>query len=344
MSPNATETSVFEQECLVRYSDLRPCTNAFVDARTPGSERKENFTIIGPGVSENPDQYVHISRPHGFNIGGARQPPGCVNSQHSHLTAEVFIVHSGRWAFRSGERARDGEVILEPGDVVSLPPNMFRGFENIGDEVGFLFAVLGGDDPGRVLWAPDVFDAAEKHGLILLENGRLVDTTLGQAVPAGARAMSRTSAAQVAALGTYDNAALAGCVWKSGRRVSGSSPSVLSASGSRVEEVSIIGAGNESEGLETGAVTRAHGFVLWQLTLARDGAVPPHTRAEEEVLLVHRGVLRVRVGKETAELRAGDVLTVPVGLPRTFSNVGSRDAIAHVVRRGGRPAPPVFLD
>ena len=50
---------------IVRYADLRPCYNAFIDCRTPGSEAKENFTIIGPGVSENPDQYVHIAEPHG---------------------------------------------------------------------------------------------------------------------------------------------------------------------------------------------------------------------------------------------------------------------------------------
>ena len=68
---------------VVRYADLRPCYNAFIDTRSPGSEAKENFTIIGPGVSENPEQYVHIAEPHGFNIGGARQPPGCINSQHS---------------------------------------------------------------------------------------------------------------------------------------------------------------------------------------------------------------------------------------------------------------------
>ena len=55
---------------IVRYDDLIPCYNAFIDCRTPGSEAKENFTIIGPGVSENPDQHVHIAEPHGYNIGG----------------------------------------------------------------------------------------------------------------------------------------------------------------------------------------------------------------------------------------------------------------------------------
>ena len=68
---------------VVRYADLKPCTNAFVDTRTPGSDRKENFTIIGPGVSENPNQHVHVPEPHGFNIGAARQPGGCLTSQHS---------------------------------------------------------------------------------------------------------------------------------------------------------------------------------------------------------------------------------------------------------------------
>ena len=73
---------------LVRYADLIPCRTAFIDTRTPGSTEKENFTIIGAGVSENPDQHVHITEKHGFNIGAARQPFGCVNSQHSHDTAE----------------------------------------------------------------------------------------------------------------------------------------------------------------------------------------------------------------------------------------------------------------
>ena len=82
---------------LVRYGELIPCKTAFIDTHTPGSDQKENFTIIGSGVSENPEQHVHISIPHGFNIGAAGQPPKCNNSLHSHRTAEVFFVLSGRW-------------------------------------------------------------------------------------------------------------------------------------------------------------------------------------------------------------------------------------------------------
>ena len=185
-------------ERLVRYADLRPCLTAFIDTRTPGSDRKENFTVIGPGVAENPDQHVHIGIPHGFNIGGARQPPGCLNSQHSHLTNEVFVVHTGTWAFRSGVDAGDGEVILEAGDVISLPTDVFRGFENVGEDSGYLFAILGGDDPGRVLWAPQVFDLAKNYGLILMEDGSLVDTLAGELPPEGLKPMPRTTPQQVA--------------------------------------------------------------------------------------------------------------------------------------------------
>ena len=60
---------------IVRYGELRPCRTAFIDAHTPGSNQKENFTIIGGGVSESPDQYVHIRETPGFNIGAAGQPP-----------------------------------------------------------------------------------------------------------------------------------------------------------------------------------------------------------------------------------------------------------------------------
>ncbi|WP_435275389.1 hypothetical protein ACMAZF_19625 [Psychrobium sp. nBUS_13] len=36
----------------VRYQDLKPCTNAFIDTRSPGSDKKENFTVIGPGLQK----------------------------------------------------------------------------------------------------------------------------------------------------------------------------------------------------------------------------------------------------------------------------------------------------
>lgn len=179
-----TMTQQEMNERIVRYGELRPCRTAFIDAHTPGSDHKENFTIIGGGVSESPDQHVHITIPHGFNIGAAGQPPKCRNSLHSHRTAEVFFVLSGRWRFFWGRWGKAGEVVLEEGDIFNIPTGMFRGFENIGTDYGMIMAILGGDDAGGgVIWAPQVIEDAQAHGLVLGENGQLYDTKKGEELP-----------------------------------------------------------------------------------------------------------------------------------------------------------------
>ena len=175
---------------LVRYGELKPCKTAFIDAHTPGSNQKENFTIIGSGVSESADQHVHINIPHGFNIGAAGQPPKCRNSLHSHRTAEVFFVLSGRWRFFWGRWGTAGEVVLEKGDIINIPTGIFRGFENVGVDYGMIMAVLGGDDAGGgVIWAPQVIEEAKEHGLILSNKGKLYDTKKGENLPSGSTPM-----------------------------------------------------------------------------------------------------------------------------------------------------------
>ncbi|MDE0000831.1 MAG: cupin domain-containing protein [Rhodospirillaceae bacterium] len=326
---------------LVRYGELVPCRTAFIDTRTPGSESKENFTIIGPGVAENPDQHVHIREPHGFNIGAARQPPGCVNSQHSHETAEVFWIHSGRWRFMTGEHGEDGEVVLERGDTISIPIHVFRGFENIGSGEGFMFAALGGDDPGRVTWAPYVFDDARKYGLVLLESGRLIDTEAGEAVPDDEPVMPATTAGQVADLTRLDSAALESCVARHSDAKSAAG-SVISASAehSHIREFPVIGERNDSEGVPKAPLSWRHGFQLRQLAFEPGASTPVHSRIEEEVWTIHEGRLRVHWGEHALDLGPGDVLTVPIGLSRRFENPGSEPAVAFVVRGGNAPFPP----
>lgn len=76
---------------VVRFDDLIGCTAAFIDAKTPGSHLKENFIIIGAGVSENSAQHVHITEPHGFTFGG-RDKPHASKTRH---TATKPPKHSG---------------------------------------------------------------------------------------------------------------------------------------------------------------------------------------------------------------------------------------------------------
>ena len=334
-----TKISQSEMESrLVRYADLRPCTTAFIDTRTPGSEQKENFTIIGPGVAENPDQHVHISIPHGFNIGGARQPPRCVNSQHSHETAEVFVIHTGTWRFKTGHDGAGSYVDLGPGDTISIPTHVFRGFENIGDDVGFMFAVLGGDDPGHVTWAPYVFEAAQRYGLVLLESGRLIDTSIEQ-VPADARRMPVTTAADLVRFKAVDVDSLTACTLK----FDALAPAGGLSSIPGFRECPIVGVANPLEQAPAGKMGWSHNFQVRALLVAPGANTPVHTRAEEEVLLVHRGNLTVDWPDGTLELGPGDTLTVPIGIERSYHNRGAQSSVVYVVRGGDHPKPALSV-
>ncbi len=314
----------------MRYRDLVPCYNAFIDTRTPGSEAKENFTIIGPGVSENPRQHVHIAEPHGFNIGGARQPPQCVNSQHSHNTAEVFVIHTGKWRFDFGEDGGDASVEAGPGDIVSFPTHAFRGFTNIGEDVGFLWSVLGGDDPGRVTWAPRVFELAQEYGLALLENGALVDKAAGEAMPPDAALMAPTSKAEVATLRRLTTAEAGQLVVRAHARTLPTE----AAAGPVVEEP-LIGPVSPAERLPAGPLGWPHGFHVRRLTFDPAGTTGAYRRVEEEVLFVHRGTVVAEVAGQIVTLTEGDTMTVPIGATRTLHSAGG--ATAFVVRGGDAP-------
>ncbi len=325
---------------IVRHTDLRPCTTAFIDTRTPGSDRKENFTIIGPGVAENPDQHVHISEPHGFNIGGARQPPHCTNSQHSHETAEVFVVFSGTWKFTAGVNRDDAWVVLQPGDTISIPVHVFRGFENVGTDTGFLFAVLGGDDPGRVTWAPDVIEKARSHGLVLLESGRLIDTLKGETVPAGAEPVRPLTPDEMARFRKVTQDEFDRCIVR-GPNLRPVADSPLAARG--VAECAVIGVANPAEGMPTAPLGWAHGFQVRRLDLAPGGATRPHRRHEEEVLFVTTGRVSVAWNGGVTEIGPGDTFTMPKGVIRAYAGVGPDKAEMFVVRGGDHPAPPEFV-
>lgn len=320
---------------LVRYAELRPCTNAFIDARSPGSDKKENFTIIGPGVAENPHQYVHINEPHGFNIGAARQPPGCTNSLHSHQSEEVFIVHAGTWRFFWGEHGDAGEVVLETGDTISIPIHVFRGFENIGTDVGFMFAVLGGDDPGRVHWAPQVIINAQGFGLVLLDNGSLIDTTLGEIVPPDALVVHPSTRKDISYIRTPTVEEMTRNVVRHAA-LHGNAASPLAASG--VREAAIIGEGHTADGFTAAPIDSPHGFTLRHFALDQGACTQLHVRECVEVLLVHRGraLWRNDTG-DRVELNAGDTFTVPRGMPRVIEAVTPAEIF--VVRDGNDPGP-----
>ena len=296
------------QPQIVGYGELIPCRSAFIDAHTPGSDQKENFTIIGAGVAESPDQHVHIAATPGFNIGAAGQPPGCINSLHYHNTAEVFFVLKGRWRFFWGRNGDAGEVILEEGDLFNIPTRIFRGFENVGIDYGMIMAMLGGDDSGGgVIWAPQVLDEAEKHGLVLGESGVLYDTKKGQQLPAGECAVEKITAAELASIAEVP--------------VENIVPDYLA----RYWDMMALAKHKPCAVLgENGLIKDKPGFEV-ELLNRNSISTAPYVNAQHEVLIVMKGHWQLIWQDESQEqsqsvvLNPGDTCWVPPGLSHSLS-------------------------
>ncbi|MDJ0858110.1 MAG: cupin domain-containing protein [Dinoroseobacter sp.] len=319
MTPQEMETRI------VRYGDLRPCKTAFIDAHTPGSDQKENFTIIGGGVSESPDQHVHISIPHGFNIGAAGQPPKCRNSLHDHRTAEAFFVLSGRWRFFWGRWGDAGEVILEPGDIFNIPTGVFRGFENIGTDYGMIMAILGGDDAGGgVMWAPQVIEDASAHGLVLAETGRLYDTNKGEHLPEGVSPMPLMSETELAKRGEPSTADVLP------NHVARYLDLVAYADRAPVTVIGESGVLRDKPGFEVDFMTRA--------SASKD----PQMSNNPTVLMPVTGHWSVSWEGGAATLAPGDTMSVPENLPYTATPSMTGEATLYRVVATGDPAGPTW--
>lgn len=166
---------------IVRFSKLKEqgIPLMFIDSVLPG-HRRMNFAVIGDTASENPEFRPYITEPHKFQIGMVNAPTGSGPAYHTHDYVEMFIPLTGRWRYYWGndpEGEPEGEAVLEPWDMISLPPGLWRGFENIAPENAWLLAVL---DPHEVFtgkdpyWAPKVARAAAEHGFHADDSGKMV--------------------------------------------------------------------------------------------------------------------------------------------------------------------------
>lgn len=153
---------------VARFSKLKSTSKAFIDTFIPGHER-DIYQIIGTGPLEDTEARAPIP-PQDFHVGIVRAEPGKGAALHSHLTQEVFMPLTSRWAIYWGPKG-DKEVILEPYDTISVPVHIMRGFRNAGTESGLLLAIVGGNDPGRVGWPQSMQDQVRRIGYELTPDG-----------------------------------------------------------------------------------------------------------------------------------------------------------------------------
>ena len=305
-------------------------TAAFIDVRLERSAGKASYSFIGPGVSQNPDQAVNLDVPHGFNIGAASMASGVVNSQHLHFTAEVFICTKGDWRVAVGEH-REQHLELGAGTIFSAPTWVFRGFENIGDHDGWMYTVLGGDDTGGIIWAPDVIRAAAETGLYLRSDYTVIDGTDGLSTN---DIVQPLEPAQLVSVDRYSDQELAGRAVRQ-EDLKWSEQALLSnvVTGHASAMAPVIGHGMTEDRHHRAPITSAHGFSVEWLRLPPGSSTGVHRHQQNQVVILIDGSWGIAVNRDEHRLQSrpaqGSVVSLNSGAWRDLSNVG--EGVAHAV-------------
>lgn len=339
MSPEVTVTAADLARYTIRRTDFVSCNQAFIDCRTPGSDRKQNYSMIGRGVTQSSGQVVNLQEPHGFQIGAAAMPRGVTNNLHLHFTAEVFLCFRGEYLLRWGAAGEQGELVLREGEIASIPTWIFRGFTNIGPDDGILFTALGMDDTGGIIWGPSVLEEAKGHGLYLTANNQLIDTVAGDELPADVDLVEPISDEQIAALRRFTVEQMMERI-ATPENIQWSRRALLDSGlpGGGVELGLVIGYGMTEDVTQVPRIHNPHGHNIAWLRAEPGTGISPHRHAERQVLMVKDGEWEVTVNRgadaRTVRLGPWDMLSVPADAYRSIRNVGGETALMLVVNSG----------
>ncbi len=349
LSPSRTDPALRER--FIPFSSLRYSTDAFIDYRIPGCGPKKNYALIGPGVSQNPNQPVSLREKHGFQVGGVSMPHGVTNPPHMHFTAEVFICTRGTWQFHWGFNPEVSKAEFTAGDICTVPTWIYRGFHNVGDDEAFMFTALGGDDTGGILWGPQTLEAAREQGVHLTADYRIIDEQLGQQWTPDLQRLEPMTPAEVDALRAWTPEQMARRVvrhadlqWSKGALLDAALP------GCGAELAPVIGLGMSEDRNQVAPVNNAHGFSIEWLRLPPGGSVSVHGLAAKQVLAMYRGAIEISVSnklpaqeewaQEATKIiakgtdSAWDAYAMPGGAWRSYRNVGDGPATMLVMTPG----------
>ncbi|WP_292285471.1 hypothetical protein [Marivita sp.] len=341
MTPTITQAKADARH--IKRDDYVSCTVAFIDCKKPGSDTKENYSIIGPGVTSSDDQVVNLPEAHGFNIGAAAMPHGITNNLHIHFTAEVFIVQAGEWTFRWGSDG-ENEITGRKGDIVSVPTWIFRGFTNAGPDDGWLFTILGGDNTGGVIFHPEIIREAADYGLYISSDNRLIDKSRGDEVPPESGRIPPMPDEDVAALRNVSRDEMMSRIVTADDRDfrPGFIDQALPSGGAQIAPV--IGFGMTQNRDHAATITNPHGFSAEWLRIEPGKSLGPFLLDDKMVLIMHEGQARLDYadGGASVTLDAWDTYSVPAGVFRTLTATGDTPVEALVVLSGDHRKRPVF--
>jgi len=327
----------------IPFAGLRSTTEAFIDYAIEECSPKFNYALIGSGVSQNPNQPVSLRDLHGFQLGGVSLPHGKVNPPHMHFTCEVFVCTRGDWKVMWGFNPEPEQAMLSEGDIVSVPTWIYRSFRNEGVDDGFLFSCLGRDDNGGILWGPSTVEAAQKAGVYLTSNHKMIDTRRGESLGPDDTLWQPMTQSEIAELEIWSPEAMLQRVvrWKDLRwSTEGLLDSCLPAHGAAIAPV--IGLGISQSRSAIPPVANSHGLSIEWLRIPAGGQVDWHRLGHKQVVIAKKGALRVKIKGDDGEYeqtlhgseKAWDAYALPDQHWRSLHNTGSDTAYALLVTSG----------
>ena len=311
-------------ERIAKFSELTPSTLPFVEGRLEGHKERKNYSIVGPGVAEDSEQSVKISQAHGYNLGAVSANPKNGSGLHSHTTAEVFLIYSGKWRFYWGQDGKN-EIILGKGDIISMPTNMFRGFENAGEDEGLIFVVLGNDDPGIITWVPKVLINAKETGLALLDDNSLIDLKKN-GIPNGKKLLEPISNEQ---LDTFDNYSLDEiekfiCKFNNQSKFEHSL-------NNQIKLIQIIGNQFCDQNYKP-LISHNTGFNL-SILKSMNGKIENLIFKEPTILFSQKGLWTIKINNDDFKIDSKDTLSVPLNTKISISVENTQDCYLNCVSK-----------
>lgn len=161
---------------IVRHDELQWNTQPLLDSVVAGGT-KEMAPVIGFGLTEDRGMTPPVVNPHGFTMEWLRARADNGMLAHRHSSTQVVLVKEGDWTLTVNRGDQAHSVAIEPGTVVSIPPNAWRSLKCMSSG-GTLLLVAGGESRTRIEWAPEVVRAAADAGWAIDPDGYLAPTEI----------------------------------------------------------------------------------------------------------------------------------------------------------------------
>ncbi len=145
-----------EQQRVARFEDRTYDWDALkFQADYDPKYRRAQMRYIGLGAAGAKSDANVIPSEH-FTFSTMVLPAGCEGPSHVHRDVEeVFFMLHGKVKLTFAYEGETAETVLNERDLISVPPNVYRGLLNIGQEEALMLVLLGTPRPVLPTYPPD---------------------------------------------------------------------------------------------------------------------------------------------------------------------------------------------